>query len=138
MLAALADVECRYSSARRRLSSSSVEPLRRESKIIGRFARGEGGQACAEVENAREGKPDWEGEGWLLRGGKGGGRQNDAGKKKREREQRIEQLCHQGREKEKRKRIDLSKKKKKSVKNLAKKRRAEGSSSSVTDNVRQS
>lgn len=56
MLAALADVECRYSSARRRLSSSSVEPLRRESKIIGRFARGEGGQACAEVENAREGK----------------------------------------------------------------------------------
>ena len=56
MLAALADVECRYSSARRRLSSSSVEPLRRESKIIGRFTRGEGEQACAEVENARGGK----------------------------------------------------------------------------------
>lgn len=42
VLAVLADVECRYSSARRRLSSSSVEPLRRESKIIGRFMRGEG------------------------------------------------------------------------------------------------
>lgn len=42
MLAVLADVECRYSSARRRLSSSNVEPLRRESKIIGLFERGEG------------------------------------------------------------------------------------------------
>lgn len=42
MLAVLADVECRYSSARRRLSSSNVEPLRRESKIIGLLEGGEG------------------------------------------------------------------------------------------------